>query len=667
MGKAEISTDSLLANLDWDGLDQRVRSQQRNREVHTPAISTFRWWARRSHALIGELLDSVPPGVDDYCVSDPFSGGGTVAIEAARRGFNMVAQDLHPWAVAGLGSTLTPIDSDRLERDARRLLMDLEELRGSLYRTHCPVHGEESEVLTGFWVRVAACPACEEDIYLFPYSLVTRASRDPKEPEAWWGCSACGDVTKSERNGAAQTCHGCGVRLASEDEALLPGRQATCPHGDCTASFGPFEGSARWRMVLVQRNCRDGELRHGHFGPPTDSEIRQASPDEFEVPMTLQEPIPAGLETRVLHRSGFEYWADLYTPRQLTVLGAATPLIERMRTSAAVRARLKLALCGCAEMAGRVSRWDRYYPKAFEAMANHRFAITGLSVETNLLAERGRGTLPRRLGHSTRAARWVRQQLPEEITVRRLRSDAKANRVHPDGVVLTEGSSERQRAATGSIDLVLTDPPYFDDVQYAELAGVFLAWARETGLVASTAELDLGSEAVANVERGVGVTGYRDLLTAILSETRRTLVAEGRLVMTFHNSDSRAWWALGCALARSQFTVVALAVSHSENERDHAKRGKLAFSRDLVIECRPSRTSTEQRAGEPEVVWEGEGAEAKELIAAGRTIATMRGDEEVGAFQARFGALRGNAHPQRISPRRRLAAPEDGPVAATAS
>ena len=29
-----------------------------------------------------------------------------------------------------------------------------------------------------------------------------------------------------------------------------------------------------------------------------------------------------------------------------------------------------------------------------------------------------------------------------------------------------------------SIDLVLTDPPYFDDVQYAELASLFLAWAQ---------------------------------------------------------------------------------------------------------------------------------------------------------------------------------------------
>ena len=90
----------LLASLDWEELEERVRTQQRNREVHTPAISTFRWWARRSHALIGDLLDSAIGDSDAYCVGDPFSGGGTVAVEAARRGADVFAQDLHPWAIA---------------------------------------------------------------------------------------------------------------------------------------------------------------------------------------------------------------------------------------------------------------------------------------------------------------------------------------------------------------------------------------------------------------------------------------------------------------------------------------------------------------------------------------------------------------------------------------
>jgi adenine-specific DNA methylase len=368
------------------------------------------------------------------------------------------------------------------------------------------------------------------------------------------------------------------------------------------------------------------------------------------VPQVLREPIPAGLETRVLAHTGLKRWADLYTSRQLRVLAAAAPLIDDLRVSAAAKARLRLALCGCAEMAGHVSRWDRYYPKAFEAMANHRFAVTGLSCETNLLSERGRGTLPRRIGHSVRAARWAERELPRELVVSRRGAHAKG-RLRATGVVLAEGSSEHQRAASGSVDLVLTDPPYFDDVQYAELASVFFAWARVCRLVPSSARLDLRSEAVANCVRGADVERYRALLTAILSETRRTLASDGRMILTYHNTDLRAWWALGRALQTAGFTIVALAVTHAENERDHAKRGTLAFSRDLVIECAraaPGETKTSVR---PQLTSPAVAAEAIELMAAGRAIATMPREEPQDAFSARLRELRGELRPVRISRR----------------
>lgn len=106
--------DSLLSGIDWQRLEQRIRAQQRNREIYTPPISLFRWWARRSHALIGALLDSA---VDaragtSLAVSDPFSGGGTVAIEAARRGLPVYAQDLHPWAVTGVATLSAAFHSE---------------------------------------------------------------------------------------------------------------------------------------------------------------------------------------------------------------------------------------------------------------------------------------------------------------------------------------------------------------------------------------------------------------------------------------------------------------------------------------------------------------------------------------------------------------------------
>ena len=643
----------LLSALDWQQVERFVRVQQRNREAHTPAISTFRWWARRSHALIGALLDEATSGSDGaVTVADPFSGGGTVAVEAARRGLDVYAQDLHPWAVAGLRAALTPVDPDELERTSEILLAGLAELRSDLYGTSCPEHGCDAEILTAFWVRVATCPDCARPVFLFPYSLITRASRLADEPDGWWGCQACGGVTRRAYPRGRRACVHCDAPLARHDQPLLPGRRVHCPHLGCSKSFDGFATAARFELALVQRSCRHGGRTHVHFAEPTPRERDQATASgRFAVPAALKAKIPTGLETRVLRRTGFDRWADLYAPRQLQVLAAAVPALQALRASAAVKARLRLALCGCAEMAGRTSRWDRYYPKAFEAVANHRFAITGLSVETNLLAARGRGTFPRRLGHLLRAARWAQEELPGNVAVRRVAASA-SRRLRPDGIVVAEGSSESQRAVTGSVDLVLTDPPYFDDVQYAELAAVFLAWARAVGLVPRSAALDLRSEAVANSVRGTDADRYRALLTAILRETRRTLACEGRMILTYHNTDPRAWWALGSALRDAGFRVVALAVTHAENERDHAKRGRRAFTRDLVLECRPGA----RVAPSPVVVWEPDAAEANELIAAGRTIASMPVEETCEAFRVRFRALRGELEEVRIGHRHKEAA-----------
>jgi hypothetical protein len=197
------------------------------------------------------------------------------------------------------------------------------------------------------------------------------------------------------------------------------------------------------------------------------------------------------------------------------------------------------------------------------------------------------------------------------------------------------------------VDLVLTDPPYFDDVQYAELAALFLVWAQAAKLVPSWLSLDLRSEAVANTQRGTDAARYRELLTGILRESRRALKPTGGIILTFHNTDARAWWALGHALRDAGLQVSALAVARAENDSDHSKRGRLAFTRDLVLECKIGVHSSA-----PSLAWDGGGgAEAGELIAAGRAIADMPLGETIDAFRRRLRATRGPLAPIRIAKR----------------
>lgn len=605
----------LLKRIDWAAVNRTTRRQVGNREVFCPPISLFRWWARRPHALIGALLEASRLRHGEL-VSDPFSGGGTVALEAVTRGLRIYAQDLNPWATWGLGTALDGIQVEELEKGIGAFLETVGPLATREYKTLCPTHGA-SEIVHSFWVRECTCTACGESLYLFPYSMLTMASRGQKEKIAFYGCSACGQVAQ-RRAGGAGKCPACSTKLADDREALLVKRQVACLHCDAPVSHArAWSKAPRWRCVLVQRFCRAGAQEAVHFDVATEFERAQVY-RHGATPTPLTQKIPNGRETDVLKRGGFRRWCDLYPPRQLRVLLRAAEVARQLDVSEGVRNRIQLAIAGAAEMAGFLCRWDRFHPKAFEAIANHRFSSLGLAVETNPLAKRGRGTIRKRLAASIRAARWSEDNLGTPTRkLYALTSHASLRPFPAHDVTVVSGSSTVQMLPDASVRLIVTDPPYYDAVQYGELASLFLKWAEVVRGGVRNWRPDLRQEAVPNPTRRVDPGSYERIVGTIFRETARTLRPDGRMLLTFHSTDFRGWAALGNALHGAKFRIVAMGVGHSENDKDHPKRGRRSFSKDLVLECCKDR-------GEPvvpSVVTAVRDSEHRELIAAGRAIA----------------------------------------------
>ena len=264
-------------------------------------------------------------------------------------------------------------------------------------------------------------------------------------------------------------------------------------------------------------------------------------------------------------------------------------------------------------MAGHICRWERYNPKALEAIANHRFSRSTVTVETNLLSPSGRGTLPRRFKAAAKALRWMETG---GYPIRTAHTVSDSRRRNVKGALIVTGSSERQLLQDGAAHLVFTDPPYHDDLQYGELSRLFHAWMAD---LSGDSPCE-ASEAVPNATRGTEANHYEDMVAACLTESNRTLAADGRLVLTFHNKDLHAWEALAGALLRAKFSVVALATVSAENPADHSKRGKESFLTDLVIECRP-RGTTMLRLQTPKVLGVTKSPERRNLAAIGLALA----------------------------------------------
>ena len=549
---------------------------------------------------MGGLLDAaVERFGPELTVSDPFSGGGTVTFEAAKRGLRAYAQDLYPWPARGLAAALTPCDTTELRRSAAAVLNALEGLRNA-YRN--PLTGAElTHILR---VRTCTCKSCEATTFDFPAVLVSLASRGVGEKNAFFGCRACGELTLHEKAVGKFKCDGCGQRWSTTDK--VPTTCASCKGTSLKASG--------WQAVLVQELHFVGNqqararLRKVEPGDPVDLD-RAVSP-----PAPLQAVIAAGLETNRLVTSGFETWAQLYSGRQVEAICCALEAVRNLDAPQGIRDRLAFAVLGACEMPGLLSRWDRFHLKPFEGLANHRYSPTGFVAEANLLSPVGRGTLAKRLEKVALGHDWLFQngQLAPKVVTS---ATSKRGRRHSQwDVLVTTGSSSKQLLPDESVNVVITDPPYFDDVQYGELARLFHAWLR---IYDPSIQVDESKEASPNSERGTSAQDYENTIAACLRESRRTLKRDGVLVLTFHNKRMAAWRALAGAIAAAGFQVRALAVVKAENDADHCKRNVQAMLHDLVIECSPVR----RRSHPTQLELKPRSAEEKNLAAIGLALA----------------------------------------------
>lgn len=591
---------NIVSSVDWPQVSRTTERELHNREKYAPAVSAFRWWARRPHSVMGALLDAAMERYGrDLTVADPFSGGGTVAFEAVRRGLKTYAQDLYPWPTYGLSTAMRPVEPESLKGAGIELLAGLDTLR-SLYRRR---DGRElSHVIR---VRSVKCVSCSHTQFQYPYPLISLLSRSTSNTRAYFGCAACGAVSVRHADVQRFSCGECGFHQ--------PGQEALncCPHcADRRAS--PGNGStAIWHPILVQEvieGVRRAFLRPLERGDPV------ADLETIRMPSPLKVKIEDGVETRRLVTAGFRTWGDLYTNRQVFILVSALQAVKRLSVDDAVKDRLALAVLGAAEMPGYISRWDRFHLKQFEGLANHRYSRCGIAVESNVLAAVGRGSLDLRINAACKTAKWLRAAMGGRHRVATAHNSAPGRRPQRWNVLVTTGSSHRQALPDRSVHLVLTDPPYHDDVQYGELARLFHQWL---SLYRPLKPIDERQEAVANPRRQGGKWTFPKLIGACLAESYRTLRKDGVLILTFHNKCLLAWRALADALVEAHFVVKAIAIVHSENADDHCKRNVGAMLDDLVLECtrRTTAVNSTHLAFEPTTAIE------KNLAAVGLALA----------------------------------------------
>lgn len=154
------------------------------------------------------------------------------------------------------------------------------------------------------------------------------------------------------------------------------------------------------------------------------------------------------------------------------------------------------------------------------------------------------------------------------------------------GMMILNGDSSRLSIPDGSVDAVVTDPPYFDFVHYSELSDFFFAWLSPVlkSRYPWFARPDSSDEGEVQ-HKDPRVFGRQ--LSSVFKECVRVLKDDGVLAFSFHHSRAEGWAAIYEAVTTAGLVVVSAHAVHAELRGASPKSAaKEPISLDAILVCR---------------------------------------------------------------------------------
>jgi adenine-specific DNA methylase len=152
------------------------------------------------------------------------------------------------------------------------------------------------------------------------------------------------------------------------------------------------------------------------------------------------------------------------------------------------------------------------------------------------------------------------------------------------------GSSESLSVPDKCVDAIVTDPPYYGNVQYAELSDFFYVWLRlllkDCYRVFQPEYTPKDAEIVKNANRELDHDAFVTGLTRVFAECQRVLKDQGLMVFTFHHRQAQAWAAVLQSILDAGFYVTAAYPVNSEMHTSTHILRQASIEHDAVLVCR---------------------------------------------------------------------------------
>ena len=551
-------------------------------------------------------------------VIDPTAGGGSIPYEAIRYGLPSIANDLNPVAAAVLraGVELPARFGKSLVDDLRGWGQDLVD---RLQQRLMPFFNREDtteDVIAYIFARTVGCPRTGKPVPLCP---------------SWW-------LSKDNGGSAVRlVTHRNGNELDTPDFEIATGVTIDFDPSKGTVSDG--DGVSPWDGLTIDGDYIKHEAQAGRVGASLYAvAVRKNGKRSFRAPTVvdlaaledasaeLAVRLPAWLTDGVVpdepiddisnynrgHRLyGMHNQRDFFTDRQLLVHAA---FVEEFRSivpkvlAACGQDRGKAVLALLANIQAKAitygsvqSRWDGTRQKVVNIFDKHNFQFVWAFGEFDA----GHSLYPWCLDQLLEAYSGIAELLvPVETPLFPVSGLTAAV---PASVTVTQGTAGNLEGVPDSSQtLVCIDPPYYDNVMYAELADFFYVWEKRTlGIVwpefYGDDLTDKKNEAVANLARFAGAgkrrkelanADYEAKMTAIFAECSRVLRDDGVLTVMFTHKRAEAWDTLGMSLMEAGFTIESSWPVATESDNSIHIAAKNAASSTIMLVCRKRAASS---------------------------------------------------------------------------
>ena len=593
-----------------------------------PVYQMHKWWARRLGSVFRMITltafsDERKSDVDvwhRFCngaaldgaiVLDPFMGGGTTIVEALRLGCKVIGIDINPVAWFVTKKEIEPVNLDDLDNAFRNLEASTGNSIKLYYRTKCP-RGHDAEVMYFFWVKVAKCKTCSTKVRLFPNYELSR--RDHVNVVL---CPQCLQIIETKTYNPKTVCPDCGKVF--DPRKGLSGR-GIFHCSECETDQRILDAVNRnGGRLEVELHALEGYCHLcGRFFKRVDADdlaLWGKAKREFEnrkdkLLMPHQKiPTEGRSDPRPVNHGYTHFW-HMFNERQLLCLSRLLEEILKI-SDVSIRELMLTAFTDCLDANNMFCKYEIQWHKISLFFGLHAYHPIERPTENNVWGTKyGRGTFVKCFEKVRRAKvyckrpyerllkgnnkRFSKHTGSERIEGNIVQNFDELTRVDNACALRCDTSEDLPFIPDKSVDAVITDPPYFDNIQYSELADFFYVWLR-IGLKGSYPWFNpkLSSrpnEIVQNEKMGKTMEFFSEGLGRVFGECYRVLKDEGLLVFTFHHNNLWAWENVGKILLDTGFYISATPIVRSEGKSGfHSSKGNIRYDCVLVCRKRPSQ------------------------------------------------------------------------------